>query len=241
MDLATLLTMLGLGLAAGALTTIAGIGGGMVITLALSAMGSPVEALAVTTPALLVGNIHRAIMYRRHVVVRTALAFALGTFPGALAGGLLITLVPETWLRVLLLISVAGALARKLGWLRLPTPRGSVFVGGLATGAAAATTGGAGLIAGPTLLAAGLTGRSFVATIAIGSVAMHFGRAAAYEQGGLFTAELLPRALALAIAIVVGNLVGRVLAGRVSAKASEWTTYGMLAVGLLLALIGLLR
>jgi uncharacterized membrane protein YfcA len=240
-DLATLLTVLGLGLVAGALTTVAGIGGGMLITLALSALGSPVEALAITTPALLVGNVHRAIMYRRHVVLRTALAFALGTLPGALAGGLVIASVPEFWMRVLLLLSVSAAMARKLGLLHLPAPRGSVFAGGLATGALSATTGGGGLIAGPTLLSAGTQGRSFVATMAIGSVAMHLGRIAAYEHGGLFTAGLLPRAIALAIAITLGNLLGQALAARVSPKVSEWTTHAMLVGGLLLALLGLAR
>ena len=48
-----------LGVLAGALTTVAGLGGGMLLIYALAALGDPHVALAATAPALLVGNLHR--------------------------------------------------------------------------------------------------------------------------------------------------------------------------------------
>ena len=49
-----------LGILAGILTTLAGLGGGMLLVLALSLTSSPVTELAATAPALSLGNLHRA-------------------------------------------------------------------------------------------------------------------------------------------------------------------------------------
>ena len=56
-----------LGIFAGALTTIAGIGGGLVITLVLAAVWEPHLALAVSAPALLLGNVHRLLLLRAEI------------------------------------------------------------------------------------------------------------------------------------------------------------------------------
>src|SRR5262245_36184409 len=64
----TLLVELGLlGLAAGSLTTVAGQGGGLLLLLACSTLAGPHEALAITAPALLLGNLHRAVWLRAHI------------------------------------------------------------------------------------------------------------------------------------------------------------------------------
>jgi uncharacterized membrane protein YfcA len=238
MDPATLALFLALGIVAGTITTFAGLGGGLVLVLALSMVGSPVEALAVTTPALLVGNLHRVAMYRRHIALRRGLRFAAGALPGALLGGFLVTVIPEWALRGLLLFSVLAAFTRKLGWFQPRVRRGALVPGGALTGIVAATTGGGGLIAGPLLLASGLEGRRFVATLALGSAAVHVGRISAYSHGGLLNMELLPGALALMLTIVIGNLFGSLLARRVSQRVAEHGTYLMFAAGLVMAIVG---
>jgi hypothetical protein len=62
-----LLTLVPLGLLAGVLTTVAGMGGGMMLVVVLSLVWDPRVALASTAPALLVGNAHRAYLYRAQV------------------------------------------------------------------------------------------------------------------------------------------------------------------------------
>lgn len=61
-----------LGLIAGALTTLAGLGGGLMLVGTLSLLYDPRLALAITAPALLVGNLHRATMYRTFIDVGVA-------------------------------------------------------------------------------------------------------------------------------------------------------------------------
>ena len=56
-----------LGLLAGVLTTVSGMGGGLLVVFVLSWALGPKAALVVSTAALLVGNVHRAWLYRASV------------------------------------------------------------------------------------------------------------------------------------------------------------------------------
>ena len=56
------LALAALGTIAGILTTLAGQGGGLFLLLAIAALVGPHEALAITAPALLLGNLHRAVL-----------------------------------------------------------------------------------------------------------------------------------------------------------------------------------
>src|SRR5688572_16373782 len=81
--------VLGLGLVAGALTTVAGLGGGVFLLLSLSVLWGPTTALATSSLALLVGNLHRTFLYRKSVNWPIARAFVVGAVPGAVLGALL--------------------------------------------------------------------------------------------------------------------------------------------------------
>src|SRR5690242_12815639 len=96
--------LLALGIMAGVLTTIAGQGGGLFLLLASSVIVGPHAALAITSPALLFGNLHRAILYRRFVDRRVAVPMTLGAVPGAVGGGLLAGAMPPWLLNVLLVL-----------------------------------------------------------------------------------------------------------------------------------------
>jgi uncharacterized protein len=87
--------LLALGLAAGVLTSLAGQGGGLFLLIACSALHGPRVALAMTAPALLLGNLHRAWIYRRTVDRPIAWRMTLGGLPGAVLGGLVAGAMPE--------------------------------------------------------------------------------------------------------------------------------------------------
>ena len=237
MEIALYLT---LGCVAGWLTTVAGLGGGVMLVLALSLQMSPAEALALTSPALLVGNLHRLAVGRREVDRRVAVAFSLGAVPGSLVGGLLAVAMPVVVLQALLVLTTGLALARALGWwVPRPPPGAALVPAGAMLGAAAATTGSAGLAVGAILQSSGLTGAAYVATAAATSVAMHVGRIAGYGAGGLVTAETaLPTAI-LAAAILAGNLAGGQLRHRLTPRTCTRMELGVLLACVALALVGL--
>src|SRR5262245_39059853 len=150
--------LIGLGLVAGTLTTIAGLGGGQLLVLALAAFIGPRDALIVSAPALLLGNLHRILLYRDHLDLRLGRRFAAGAVPGAIAGGMLAVALPSWFLQTLLIGSTAFAIARAVGWINLRPPTAALPVAGAGIGAFCATSSGAGLLLAPLLLSTGLSG-----------------------------------------------------------------------------------
>jgi hypothetical protein len=196
------------GVLAGLLTTLAGLGGGILLLLVLSLVWGPAAALASTAPAMLFGNLHRLWMLRIEVDRPIAKAFAWGAVPGSFVGGLLAARMPEGVLRWLMLGMTAAAVGRAFdlwSW----RPRASAMApAGVGIGALSATAGGAGLLVGPLLMAAGLSGKRFVATVAAAAVALHAGRVVAYGLGGMMTGETALRAAVLTGAVMGGNQLG---------------------------------
>jgi uncharacterized membrane protein YfcA len=227
-----------LGLGAGALTTIAGMGGGMMMVLVLSVVVDPQWALAVTAPALLFGNAHRIWLFREHVDRRLTASLVAGALPAAFVGGLL-TVAVEAWvLHWLILGATVFALLKQLGHIQWsPGPRAMVPVG-LGSGFLTATTGSGGLLLAPMLLAAGLRSEAYVATGATVAVAMHVGRIAGYGFGGLIDASTLLVSAVIAAAIVAGNWLGKKSRDHMSERVKLSIAWGAMLVAMGLAIAG---
>jgi uncharacterized membrane protein YfcA len=223
------------GVLAGALTSMAGLGGGMLLLLGLSVVWGPAAALASTAPAMLLGNLHRLWMLRTEVDRPIARGFAWGAVPGSFCGGLAVASLPDVVLRWVMLVMTAAALGRAFG-LYAWRPRAWAMVpAGMGIGAISAMAGGAGLLVGPLFISAGLTGKRFVATIAAAAVALHVGRVFAYGLGGLMTPETLLRSGLLTVSVIVGNVLGLGLRDRLlnDARAQR------LELGALVVCVGL--
>lgn len=210
-----MLLLLAVAVVAGALTTISGFGGGILLVLAVAAIAGAKPALAATAVALLVANLHRMWLYRAHVERRVTVPLLAGVIPGALAGALLAAWIPELAVHLVMLAVVGLSLARTwLGWAWTPGPH-VLRASGAVVGVLAGAAGGAGFLIGPIVLAAGLVGRRYLATIAIAAVSMHVARIVGYGAGGLLTGEVLAMAAGLTPALLVGNLIGHRLRDRI--------------------------
>lgn len=230
-----------LGLLGGVLTTVAGMGGGMILLLVLSVAWGPLPALAATAPALLVGNAHRAFTYRRSIAREVALPFALGAVPGSLAGGFVAVALPTWALDAILLVTTVAALARAAGLWDFRPRAAHIAPAGAGIGAIAATSGGAGLLVSPLMMATGLTGEPYIATVAASAVAMHLGRTLAYGVAGLDDALTLWRAGVIAAALLVGNTFGGKLRTKLTPRVSRAIEVAALVAGVALAVAGLAR
>jgi uncharacterized membrane protein YfcA len=215
--------VLGLGFTAGALTTVAGMGGGVFLLLSLSVLWGPTAALATSSLALLVGNLHRTFLYRKSVDWQIARAFVIGALPGALLGAILAVAVPPLFVNVLMLLMTLVTILRALGKLELSPPRSAISPAGFVIGGLTGSAGGAAVLTAPLFLSAGLVGEAYVATTSISAVSMHVGRILGYGAGGLFDRQVLLYATLLAGAILVGNGAGKRLR-----KAAERLPEGLL-------------
>ena len=226
------------GLLAGLTTTVVGLGGGLMLLLALGAMAGPQAALTWTAPALLAGNLHRVWMYRDQVDRKITWALVRGALPGSLLGAVLAVGAPPILLQVGMLAMTGVMLAQRAGWLRWRPSAGLITPVSFANGAICATTGGAGALTAPLLLAAGLSGESWIATQSAGAVAMHAGRLAGYGVGGLVSAEGLGVSAWLALALIAGNTLGGRVRGLIPARGRRTLEMAAVLVCVGLALFG---
>ena len=190
--------LVALGLIAGLTTTVAGMGRGTLLVLALALLYDPLSALALSTPALLAGNLHRVALYRRQIVWSEARPLVLGGFLAAAVGGFVAAGLPGWLIQSLMLGMAVLALGQALGLPLKPPAQATLPVAGV-VGLVSATSGGGGLIAGPYLLARGLSGVPYVATGALGAAAVHVGKLGAYSTVGVSSWDTLGRGLALAV------------------------------------------
>jgi uncharacterized membrane protein YfcA len=231
-----MLLLAALGLGAGALTTLAGLGGGQLLVLALAATHGPRAALAITAPALLAGNLHRWVMYRRAADTRAALAFAAGAVPASILAGWLAVSLPPAVLTALLAGSTLLAVARGVGLLSLRVRRAAFPPAGVGIGALTATSSGGGLLLAPLLLSTGLTGPAYSATASLCASALHVGRLGGYALGGSITGATGGASLLLALAILAGNRVGDRGRRLVPPRAEPWIEHAVLVACVALAI-----
>jgi uncharacterized membrane protein YfcA len=210
-----------LGLVAGALTTVSGMGGGLVVVFVLSVVIGPKAALVVSAAALLVGNAHRMWLYRASVDAAVARRLLLGLVPGTLLGAWLAAGMSDRLISIVMLVAAFVSLGRALTGARWTLPATSLTPAAGVVGFFAATAGGAAALLGPVMLSSGLTGRHYLAVTAVGATAMHTVRITGYGLAGMWQASYLPIIGGLAAAILDGNLLGRNLREVVPEKAGN--------------------
>lgn len=233
-----LLAVAMLGVLAGFLTTTSGMGGGLMLVIALSALWGPHVALPTTALALLVGNLHRLALFRGHLRPEIARPLLVGLVPGSVLGSLLVAGMPAALIQVVMLALAGFALARAVFRWRFTIPRAALAPAGGAVGVMAGTSGGAAVLTAPLLLASGLAGDEYLATVALAAVAMHVSRTIGYGAGGLVGAGTFLWAAYLAVALVAGNLVGKRLRAHLPGRLRSGLEYGVLAGCTVLSVLG---
>ena len=236
--MAVLLLVSVLGIAGGFLTTVAGMGGGLLLVTALAVVWGPHVALPVTALALLVGNLHRLAIFRRHLRMEVGGPLVVGMVPGCLLGALLVADMPAALLQLAMLALVGLALARVVFRWEWVVPRTALAPAGGAVGVMASAGGGAAVLTSPLILSSGIAGDEYMATVAFASVAMHVSRTIGYGVTGLVGGATFAWAALLAVAIVAGNVIGRSARGRLPARARTALEYGVLVLAAILSVAG---
>ncbi len=231
----TVVGLVGLSFLGAIVSAIAGFGGGMLFLPFLTAAVGPQRAVPILTVMMLLGTPSRAFVNRAHVRWRIVGWYALGSTLGAALGAAVFLSLPVFWLlKAIGGFLILAVVSRRMpgGKLRILDERVFVAVGA-GGGFVGGVVGGMGPIVSPFFLAAGLTGRAFVGTVAACAVWMHVVKVVVYRHGGAVDAGTLTLGAALGVAMVLGTLAGTKVLRRLD--AARFT----LVVELLLVLIGL--
>ncbi len=215
------LLLLLIGLGAGALDGIVGLGGGLLMIAVLSAFLPPQTVVVVTAPVLLVGSLLRSWLFRRDVDGKAVGWFAMGMIPSVVVGGLLLTQIPQRALEVAMgtfllgSVIVAGARWHRATSRQAMSHRPFSAVGAV-SGFVAATVGGSGPIIAPFLTRRGLEKERFVSTMALMAVTTVLAKTAVYSASGLLVAEFIPAIALLSVAILIATSYAKRLLGKMS-------------------------
>lgn len=230
------------GFAAGVITCLAGVGGGITLVALLAVVLPARDVVALTAPVLIVGNLDRVWLFRREIDRAVVPWFAAGAVPAAaLAGGLLADLPEDVVGRgvAVLLLAFVGLRVASGGreWtVRLPLPAFALV--GAANAGVSAIAGGGGPLSAPFLRARGLTRGRFVGTESVCGVVINVVKTAVFAVAGLLTLPNLAAALVAAVAMLAGNRVGRSLLRHVSGALFERLLLTVLLVVALRELLG---
>lgn len=232
------------GLAAGVLSSVAGLGGGLVLIALLSIALTPQEVVALTAPVLMLGNLDRTLIYRRKIDRSILPWFLLGALPAAAFGAALLPHLPTNGLRLgmatlLLSFVLYNVVPHGLPSSFLVPDRAFVLVG-IANGGLSSTIGGGGPVTAPFIHARGLLKGAFIGTESSCGLIVNLLKTAIFVASGLLLPQHFSLALASAITMAAGNRLGKVLLGRMSERFFEGLLFTLLAaIGARLAVQGL--
>lgn len=211
------LLLIGASVFTSAVTAAFGVGGGIMM-LVLMSLFMPVSALIPVHGLVQLGsNAGRAIHLRRAAAPKMMVPFAIGGILGALAGGSIVTDLPDMVLKIVL-----AAFIILLTWVKLPPlpSAGSPLVFGIGGAVSTALSMFVGAT-GP--LVAALMGKAFetrqqvVANSAIGMTVQHVLKVAVFGFLGFSLAPWLP----LAFAMITAGFAGTVLGARALDRMDE--------------------
>ncbi len=210
-----------------------GIGGGVLMLPPMLAVFDTPTAIAMIAPPMLVNGLVKLWVFRRSLDLRAALCLGALGWPLALVSGHFIDQVDPRVLKGLIVLLIGGTLALEHGVKRrVHVSARSLGGWGAATGVFAGLTG----VSGPTLALSlkgyGVTGKSFVATVAMVVIGLQALRLPGYVARGVLPSSLLPLVALVTVIAAVAVLIGRALQARMS--PTRWR----LGLDLLLAGIG---
>jgi uncharacterized membrane protein YfcA len=219
-----------------AVTAAFGVGGGIMM-LVLMGLFMPVAALIPVHGVVQLGsNAGRAFHMRKSTIPSMILPFAAGGIIGALAGGSVVTDLPEALLKTILAIFIVV-----LTWVKLPPLPAAksplVFaIGGAVSTALTMFIGATGPLVAALMAKAFDTRQQVVANSAVAMAIQHVLKVVVFGVLGFNLAPWLPLALAMIASGYLGTMIGaRLLENMDEARFRFWFRIGVtiLAVELL--------
>lgn len=194
-----------------------GIGGPLILVPLLLMRFEPAQAVALVAPVMLANNLGRLALYHDRVRLAPVLAAGVSALPAAVLAGLFTGLVSGRLLKLViaLFIILAVSLPRLLRRELRVGSRALVGWGGV-IGLVAGFSGTAGPPMAIAMKGQGLTGVSFVATVALLQLGLQVVRIPTYASTGVFPSSLWPVALVMSLGALASVFVARPIVERLA-------------------------
>lgn len=195
-----------------------GVGGAIVLVPVLMLRLDAALSVALAAHVMLVSNILKFLVFRRHVAPSVAFAVCIGALPSAAVAAFYVDRIDEVWLRaaigVLTLVSVVWSGQRPQSQL---FPRWSAGPWGIFIGLLSGLCGAAGPPTAIALRGFGLQKEAFIATVAVLAIGLQVSKIPGYFVTGVMTEQWLPLALWLSSAAFIAVFIAAAWVPRMDA------------------------
>ncbi len=227
-----LLAVLALGVAAGTLGGVIGFGSSIMLMPVLVILYGPREAVPIMAVAALLANASRVLVWWREVDWRAFAAYSATGAPAAALGASTLLVIPQRWIEIAMgLFFLCVIPARR--WLARHDVRINLWQLALAGALIGYLTGivvSTGPINAPFFLALGLVKGAYLATEALGSLAVYASKALVFRTFGALPMEIVSKGLIIGSSLMVGSVVARSLVLRLRAEQFRMLIEGLLLV-----------
>lgn len=218
-----LLVIGGAAFATAILSSIAGLGGGVILLMVIAQFVSPAMAIPIQGAIQLVSNGSRAAILRHNIDRRAVLWTSILVLPGALLGVAVATSLPDDAIRlvlagfVLVLAWRPDVLTARVTTSQSDAGNRNLMIGiGAASGLLNGTVGASGPVTSPLFRAITVSHVAFVATAAAAQVVGHVTKLIAFSANGWSVRGHLDVIALGAAGVVTGTFIGTRLLGRIS-------------------------
>ena len=227
-----MLAVLVLGVAAGTLGGVIGFGSSIMLMPVLVILFGPREAVPIMAVAALLANASRAAVWWREVDWRAFAAYSATGVPAAALGASTLLTIPQRWIEITMgLFFLAVIPARR--WLARHNLRINLWqlaIAGAVVGYITGIVVSTGPINAPFFLAFGLVKGAYLATEALGSLAVYISKTIVFRSFGALPVEIISKGLIIGSSLMVGSFLGKRLVLKLKAEQ-----FSVLIEGLLLA------
>jgi hypothetical protein len=227
-----LLAVLLLGVVAGTLGGVIGFGSSIMLMPVLVIMFGPREAVPIMAVAAILANASRAAVWWREVDWRAFAAYSATGVPAAALGASTLLTIPQRWVEIAMgLFFLAVIPARR--WLAKRNLRINPWQLALAGAVVGYITGivvSTGPINAPFFLAFGLVKGAYLATEALGSLAVYISKTIVFRSFGALPVEIISKGLVIGSSLMVGSFLAKRLVLKLEAEQFSLLIEGLLLV-----------
>jgi uncharacterized protein len=198
-------------------STVVGVGATLLLVPVLIFFMPPATAVAIAAPVMLMNNIVKSAVFRKHVKWRTVILTGVTAWPLAAISATYTGAVGDSFLRcaigILILISFVIELAFKK---QIEVQDKGLLLSGFVIGGASGFCGAAGVPVAFVYRNHGLVKEKFVGTIAVLAIGLQSVKIPVYVSGGLLLTHQLPLIFLLMMMSLCGIFIGKQILKRLS-------------------------
>ena len=212
---------------------LSGIGGGMLLALAIAPVVGVKPLVPIVAVAMFVNHLFRVSAFRRSVQWRTALLMSAAAVPATVLGAVVYVALPAKAVAIViggfvLIFVVARRFVGQQAWRLSP-----LGLAGVATvfGVLSGATVGSGMIIVPVLLGHGLSGATLIGTDAVLGLAVIMAKTATFGSLDILTPAVLIFGITMGVASGPGIYMARWIINHTTVKVHTLIVEAMMVVG----------